>query len=160
MKRCSRLPKSSFPWMRKKMGGMPTWKEEKEKLAVKGAVTSTASGSKNLDRKQDHWSPRATITKEKGGDVRLTAAESQELDVQPSSNEADGDFIMCEVEEQQAARVGVQAPKRGAVIRVESEETQDYVRERFACEDLSQEEANEIGFVPSALSENRGSTLV
>ena len=42
------------------------------------------------------------------------------------------------------------APKRKAVIRVESEETQDYVRESRICDDLSQEEADEIGFVPSA----------
>ena len=35
------------------------------------------------------------------------------------------------------------------VIRVESEETQDYVREP---KDLSQEEAEEISFVPSAIS--------
>ena len=50
---------------------------------------------------------------------------------------------MCEVEEHQATRVEVQA----------QEETQDYVRERLAHEDFSQEEADEIGFVPSALSE-------
>ena len=43
---------------------------------VKGAVTNTESGSKNPDRKADHWSPRATITKEEGEEVRLTAAES------------------------------------------------------------------------------------
>ena len=47
------------------------------------------------------------------------------------------------------------APKRRVVILVESE-TQDYVREMFTYEDLSQEEADEIGFVPSALSEPRG----
>ena len=39
------------------------------------------------------------------------------------------------------------------VIRVESEETQDYVRETLA---ISQEAADEMGFVPSALSEPRG----
>ena len=38
---------------------------------------------------------------------------------------------MCEVEEQQAARVEVQAPTRKAVIRVESEETQDDVQENL-----------------------------
>ena len=48
------------------------------------------------------------------------------------------------------------AQKRRAVIRVESEETQDHVRERCTYEDLSQEEVNESGFVPSALSEPRG----
>ena len=45
------------------------------------------------------------------------------------------------------------AQKRRAVIRVESEETQDHARERFNCEDFSHEEVNEIGCVPSALSE-------
>ena len=64
---------------------------------------------------------------------------------------------MCEVEEQQAARVEVQGPKR-RVIRVESEETQDHVSERLAHEELSQEEAEEIGFVSSALSESQGAT--
>ena len=42
----------------------------------------------------------------------------------------------------------VQSPKR-KVIRVESEETQDYVRESL---NLSREEAEERSFVPSALS--------
>ena len=57
----------------------------------------------------------------------------------------------CEVAEQQAARVEVQGQKR-RVIRVESEETQGYV-ESVA---ISQEEADENGFVPSASSEPRG----
>ena len=56
---------------------------------------------------------------------------------QPSSDETDGGFVMCEVEERQEARVEVQGPKR-RVIRVESEATQDYVRETLA---ISQEEA-------------------
>ena len=42
----------------------------------------------------------------------------------------------------------VKSPKR-KVIRVETEETQDYVRDSL---NLSQEEAEEISFVPSALS--------
>ena len=46
----------------------------------------------------------------------------------------------------------VESPKR-KVIRVESEETQDYVRESLT---LSREEAEEISFVPSALSIPRG----
>ena len=46
----------------------------------------------------------------------------------------------------------IQSPKI-KVIRVESEETQDYVCETLA---ISQEEAEEMGFVPSALSELRG----
>ena len=42
---------------------------------------------------------------------------------------------------------------RRAVICVEMEETQDYVMERRSCGYLSQEEVEEIGFVPSAVSE-------
>ena len=52
----------------------------------------------------------------------------------------------------QEARVEVPSPK-SKVIRVESEATQDYVRETLA---LSQEEAEELGFVPNSLSEPRG----
>ena len=43
----------------------------------------------------------------------------------------------------------VQSPER-KVIRAESEETQDHVRE--AAMDLSQEQVEEISFVPSAIS--------
>ena len=75
--------------------------------------------------------------------------------MQPSSNETEGGFVMCEVEGQEAARVEVQGTKRRGT-RVESEETQDYVRESLAHVEISQEEADEIGFVPSALSEPRG----
>ena len=42
------------------------------------------------------------------------------------------------------------------MTRVESAETQDFVRERVAHEEINQEEADEMGFVPSALSELRG----
>ena len=59
---------------------------------------------------------------------------------------------MCEVRDRQEARVEAQGPKR-RVIRVESEETQDHMRETLA---ISLEEADEIGSVPSALSEPRG----
>ena len=67
--------------------------------------------------------------------------------------EADGGFVVCEVEEQQAVRVEAQPQKRRAVIRVESEETQDYVMERRSCGYPSQEEVEEIGCVPSVVSE-------
>ena len=46
--------------------------------------------------------------------------------------------------------------KKRRVIRVGSEETQDCVRERLAHAVVSQEDADEIGSVPSALSEPRG----
>ena len=79
-----------------------------EKLAVEGAVTGAASGNKNSDGKADHWQSGALSTKEEGEKVRRVAAERQEMngvipEIQPSSNETEGDFIMCEVEEQQAA---------------------------------------------------------
>ena len=45
------------------------------------------------------------------------------------------------------------AQKRRAVVRVDTEETQDHVSKRFTYDDLNQEEADEIGFVPGALSE-------
>ena len=53
-----------------------------------------------------------------------------------------------ELENRQVKRVRRLSPKRN-VIRVESEETQDYVRE--SCH-LSREEAEEISVVPSAIS--------
>ena len=62
---------------------------------------------------------------------------------QPSCNEADGGFIMCEVEEQQAALSKFRAQKEERYVLGQNE-TQDY-------EDLGQEEADETGFVPSAL---------
>ena len=60
---------------------------------------------------------------------------------------------MYEVEEQQAVRVEAQPQKRRAVIRVESDETQDHVMERRRCGYPRKEEVEEIGFVPSAVSE-------
>ena len=54
----------------------------------------------------------------------------------------DGDVLQEECAE-------IQSPKR-KVVGVESEETQDHVRETLA---LRQEEAEELAFVPSALSE-------
>ena len=49
-------------------------------------------------------------------------------------------------------KTAVRSPKR-KVIRVESEETLDLVRETLG---ISQEEAEEMGFVPRALGEPRG----
>ena len=134
-----------------------------EKLAVEGNFSFAASGSMNPEGKADRWSTEAVLTTEEGEGVTLAENERQEMEVdevipwtQPSSNEADGGFTMCEVQEQQAARVEVQVPKRRAVIPAESAETLDTVQERLAHEDFSQEEADEIGFVPSAFSEPRG----
>ena len=49
----------------------------------------------------------------------------------------------------QEENVEIQSPRSNAT-RVESEETQDHVRETLA---ISQEEVEEMGFVPSALGE-------
>ena len=57
------------------------------------------------------------------------------------------------MEEQQARRVEAQPQKRRAVIRVESEETQDFFKERCSSGYPSEEEVEEIGFVPSAVGE-------
>ena len=57
---------------------------------------------------------------------------------------------------QQAARVKVQGPTR-RVIRVESEETQDHVRESLA---ISQEEADEIGFLCQVLQVNLEESII
>ena len=104
---------------------------------MKCAVTSTASGSK---REDDNWSPRATIAKEESERLKLTAAESHEgeevaSEIQPSSNEAEDSFTMCEVEEQQAARAKVQAPRRRrTMIRVESKKRKTMFQEGAVME--------------------------
>ena len=127
-------------------------------LAVKGGVTSTASGSQNLDMKADCWSAeRSTISKEGDKEASLTKTKSTNVEEavageEASSMEAEGGFMMCEVEEQQMVRVEERSQKRRAVIRVESEETQYYAMERRRCGYRSQEEVEESGFVPSAVS--------
>ena len=123
---------------------------EMEKLEVEGSFSVAEGGSMDPERKADHWSVRTKTTKEEGEEVKGAEYEEQVMEVdvavagmQPSSKETDGGFLICEVEEQQPARVvEVQCPKR-KVIREESEETQDHVRESQA---ISQEEAGEIGF--------------
>ena len=55
--------------------------------------------------------------------------------------------------EQHVVRVEAPPLKRGVVIRVESAETQDHVPGQQGFEDLSQEETEELDFVPSAVSE-------
>ena len=88
--------------------------------------------------------------KEVEGKTKLEeAATGKEV----SSTEAEGGFKMCEVEEQQAVSVEAQPQKRRAVIRVELKETQGYASERRRCGDPGQEEVEETGFLPSAVSE-------
>ena len=92
---------------------------EMEKLAVEESVSVTAGGSMNPERKADHRSARTVLTIEESEEVKGAENERQGTEVddvipetQPTSNEADGGFLMCEVVEQQAARVEVQGPKK------------------------------------------------
>ena len=130
---------------------------EMEKLEVGGGFSGAEGGSMDPERKTDHWPARTVLTEEseevKGAENEKQGVEVDEVvpGMQTSSNETYGGTMLCEVEEQEEARVEVQGPKR-RVIRVESEETQDYVRETLA---IIQEEADEIGSVPSVFSEPR-----
>ena len=108
-----------------------------EKLEVEESFSVAEDGSMDPERKADHCSGRTVLAKEEE-EVEGTENEGQGMDVdevilgmQRSTNETHGGFKMCEVEEQQAARVEVQGPER-RVIRVVSEETQEYVRESLA----------------------------
>ena len=112
-------------------------------------TTGTASGSKNSDVKADHWSSGAAITTEENKRVRLIAAERQEMNgVIPKmqfANEADGDFLY-EVEERHSAVQGPKKQKKRKTLFVKCLVVKTSVRKKF----------DEIGFVPSALSELRG----
>ena len=124
---------------------------------MKGGFTSTASRSRASEveagspsfeveeQKEDLPSSRNQYLEELAEDVLLTKTKRTKVE--------EGGFFMCGVEEQQAVRFEAQPQKRRAVIRVESEETQDYVMERRKCGYPNQEEVEEIGFVPSAVSE-------
>ena len=75
-----------------------------EKLAEEGPFSVAASGSKHPDGKADHWSIQTVLTREESEGVRLAETERQEMngittEVQ-STNGAESDFTMCEVEEQ------------------------------------------------------------
>ena len=106
----------------------------------------------------DHWSTEsATVSEEDDKEVLPTMKKSRKVEDTVAGKEVSGmeperGLMMCEVEEQQAARVEAQAQKRSDVIRVESEEMQDRVMERRSCGYPGQEEVEEIGFVPSAVS--------
>ena len=88
---------------------------EMENLAVEGSFSVAAGGSKYRDGKVDHWSTQTVLVKEESDGVKLAETERQEMngitiEVQPA-NGAEGDLIVCEVEEHQAARVEVQGQK-------------------------------------------------
>ena len=99
-----------------------------------GPWSGTEGGSVDPKGKMDHRSARTKFARE----------ESEK----PKEAEMDVDGAV-----RQEASVEIQSPKR-KVIRVESEESKDNVRETLA---ISQEEAEEMGFVPSALGELRWS---
>ena len=99
-----------------------------EKLEVTGPWSGTKGGSVDPKGEMGHGS--AWVKAARGGVEKLKEAE-----MAPPEESAE-----------------IQSSKR-KVIRAESEETQDYVCETLA---ISQEETQEIAFVPSALSESRG----
>ena len=104
------------------------------------------------------WSSEsATVLKEGDKEALPTTTKSTNVEEavvgkEASSMEAGGGFIICEVEEQQAVRVEAQATEK------KSGDTCGIGRnarlERRRCGYPSQEEVEEIGFVPSAVSES------
>ena len=106
---------------------------EMEKLEVIGPWSGTEGGSVDPKGKMGHRSARKQAAKEESEKLKEAEMEVDGLGPQEES-------------------VEIQSPRR-KVIRVESKVTQGYVRETLA---ISQEEAEEVGFVPSALSEPRG----
>ena len=108
---------------------------EMEELEVSGPWSGTEGGSVDPLGKMGHRSARTKIS------------------IEENEKTKEAEMAVDEAVPQEAS-VAIQSPKR-KVIRVESEETQDYVCETLA---ISQEEAEELGFVLSALSEPRGPT--
>ena len=113
------------------------WKLEPEGEAEKPEATALWSGVKcvsvNPEGETCHGQARAKVARKERKN-QTTMGEKEE-------GKTPGD-----------ESVEVQSPKR-QVIRVGSEETQDYVRESL---NLSVEEAEEMSFVPSAISIPRG----
>ena len=117
---------------------------EMAKLEVVCPWSGTECGSVNPKGKIGHWSVR----------TRFANEESEE----PNGAENEKQKKEMEVDEAapHEASAEIQSNKR-KVIRVESQETQDHVPETLA---ISKEEAEEMGFVPSALGEPRGAFLL
>ena len=93
------------------------------------------------------WRVRRSFVKGKMGHRAAPTEVAREESEKPEEAEMEVDGGVPQKE-----YVEFQSPTR-KVIRVESEETQDNVREILA---ISQAEAEEMGFVPSALGEPRG----
>ena len=132
MKRMMQCPnRLGVLWQRrrKETGGALTWKVIWRSWRSKVFCPGPKADPWILRRKMGHWSARTKITKEESEEPKGAGNEKQEKEM--------------EVEEAtpHEASAEVQSPKR-KVIRVESEETQDYVRETLA---ISQEEAEEYG---------------
>ena len=96
----------------------------------------------NPEGKVDRWSTRTVLTKEESEEVKLAGNERKEMEVdevipgtRPLSNEANGGFTVCEV---------ARSTCRSSVPKKKSHE------------DFKEEDADEIGFVPSAMNEPRG----
>ena len=103
-----------------------------EKLAVEGSFFGS-----------NH---QTVLTTEESEGVRLAENETQEIngsttEIKPT-HDVEGD-----------SKNSKQHESKFREQKEESEETQDYVRESFTVEDFSEEEADEIGFTPNALSE-------
>ena len=97
---------------------------ELEKLAVEWSFSGAASRSKHPDGKADHWSTQTVPRKEESEGVRLDWLETKDrkwkwtrssLRYSSRAMKRKAVFIMCEVEEQQAARVEVQSPKKKGI---------------------------------------------
>ena len=80
--------------------------EGRENLAFKAGFTSTVSGSWNRDTKADCWSAESvTVSKEGDKEAFLTSTKSTKVEEAVAGKEAlsmdaEGGFVMCEVEEQ------------------------------------------------------------
>ena len=90
------------------LGTWPQWNRP-QKLAVKGGVTSAASGCEKQEMKADCWSAEsATVSKEGDKEALLTTTKSAKVEDAAAGKEAssmEAECGMCEVEEQQAVRV-------------------------------------------------------
>ena len=101
-----------------------------EKLEVEGSFSGVEGGSMDPKGKAGRWSARTKTTKEESEEPKGADNEKQEENMEVDE---------ATTHEESAE---VQSPKR-KVVRVQSEEKQDYVRETLA---ISQEEAAVMGF--------------
>ena len=104
-----------------------------EKLEVSGPWSGTNGDSVEPKGEMGHRSDRAKVTREE--------KELKEFEMEVDEDTPQGESVETK-------------NSKRKVIRVESEETQDYVCGTLA---VSQEEAEELAFVPSALGEPRRS---